>query len=76
MVITDLGVLRPDPSSHELTLVAIHPGVSVDEATAATGWDLLVSELIEVSEPPTSAELAILRDLQARTRAAHARSEA
>ena len=76
MVITDLGVLRPDPVSHELTLVAIHPGVGVDEAVAATGWDLLVSDPLEVSEPPTSAELATLRDLQARTSEAHARSEA
>ena len=28
MVITDLGVLRPDPVTHELTLVSVHPGVS------------------------------------------------
>jgi glutaconate CoA-transferase subunit B len=62
--------------SHELTLVAIHPGVSVDDAVTATGWDLLVSDPLDVTEPPTSAELATLRDLQARTREAHARREA
>ena len=56
--------------------LAIHPGVSVDEAVAATGWDLSVSDPLEVSEPPTSAELATLRDLQARTSEAHARSGA
>jgi glutaconate CoA-transferase, subunit B len=74
VVITDLGVLRPDPATHELSLAAIHPGVSVDQAVAATGWDLEVVEPLEVSEPPTSAELATLRGLKARTSEAHARS--
>jgi glutaconate CoA-transferase, subunit B len=76
LVITDLGVLRPDPVTHELTLVAIHPGVSVEQAVAATGWDLEVGEPLAMSEPPTEAELAILRDLKTRTSEAHARSGA
>ena len=73
VVITDLGVLRPDPVTHELTLAAVHPGVSVDQAVAATGWNLQVGEPLEVSEPPTAAELVTLRELKARTSEAHAR---
>ena len=76
VVITDLGVLRPDPITHELTLVSVHPGVTVEQAVAATGWDLVVKEPLEVSEPPTAAELATLRALKARTSEAHARTEA
>jgi glutaconate CoA-transferase, subunit B len=76
VVITDLGVLRPDPVTHELTLVAVHPGVSVEDAVAATGWDLVVGEPLDVSEPPTAEELTILRGLKARTTEAHARTEA
>src|SRR5262249_25479451 len=41
-VITDLGVLRPDPASCELVLSEVHPGVAVDEVRAATGWELRV----------------------------------
>ena len=71
-VITDLGVLRPDPSSHELTLVATHPGVEVDVVRARTGWELRVGADLAVTEPPTEEELRVLRDLKARTEAAHA----
>ena len=72
VVITDLGLLRPDPVSHELTLVATHPGVEVEEVRAQTGWELRIAEAVDVTEPPTSEELTILRDLKERTRRAHA----
>jgi glutaconate CoA-transferase subunit B len=70
-VITDIGVLAPDPSTRELTLVALHPGVTVEQAKAATGWELRIAERLEVSRAPTAAELATLRDLHERTAKAH-----
>jgi glutaconate CoA-transferase, subunit B len=69
-IITDLGILRPDHQSRELTLVALHPGASVEGAREATGWELRVAEDLETTEPPTEEELRILRDLRARTAAA------
>jgi glutaconate CoA-transferase subunit B len=63
LVITDLGVLEPNPATCELTLTRLHPGVGLDEARAATGWPLRVAEPVEVSEPPTGEELAVLRRL-------------
>ena len=72
VVITDLGVLRPDPGDHELTLVAVHPGIDVEDVAAKTGWQLRIAGDLEVSEAPTSSELEILRDLLARTERAHA----
>lgn len=71
-VITDLGVLEPDPESRELTLTGVHPEVTVEEVRRATGWPLRVSEHVRTLAAPSEAELAILRDLQARTRRAHA----
>lgn len=71
MVITDLGVLVPDPETSEFTLVALHPGVSVDQARAATGWELRAAENLEETPAPTAFELAALRDLYARTESAH-----
>jgi len=73
VVITDLGVLQPDPATHELTLVATHPGVEVDDVLSHTGWDLLVADEIVTTGPPTREELDILRDLIARTKEAHSR---
>jgi glutaconate CoA-transferase subunit B len=63
LVITDLGVLAPDPASRELTLTHVHPGVSVAEVRAATGWPLRVAEPVAVTAPPTDDELAALRAL-------------
>jgi glutaconate CoA-transferase subunit B len=69
VVITDLGILRPEPETKELTLVALHPGSTVEEAKESTGWDLKVAKELEITDPPTQKELEILRDLKARTEA-------
>jgi glutaconate CoA-transferase subunit B len=72
VVITDLGILRPDPATFELEHVATHPGVSVDQVIERTGWELRIADVLGTTEPPTSRELAILRDLKERTARAHA----
>ena len=66
-IITDLGVLEPDPVSFELTLTGVCPGVSVSAVKAATGWDLSVSASLKELPPPAAAELAALRALRAAT---------
>jgi glutaconate CoA-transferase, subunit B len=71
-VITDLGILRPDPRSKELTLTDIHPGVDIDQVRATTGWNLNVSSNLEITPAPTTEELTVLRDLEQRTVTAHA----
>ncbi len=63
VIITDIGVLRPDPQTREFVLTALHPGRTVEEAVAATGWDLQVSDELAVTEPPTQEELSTLRAL-------------
>ena len=71
-VITDHGVLRPNGATEELELTALYPGVSAEDARAATGWPLAVAKTLEVIAPPEPHELEVLRDLHARTEAAHA----
>ncbi|HJQ77256.1 MAG TPA: CoA-transferase [Acidimicrobiia bacterium] len=71
VVITDLGVLEPDPETNELTLVAVHPGVDVGKVREETGWELVVHPGLRTTQPPTQDELQILRDLKKRTAAAH-----
>jgi glutaconate CoA-transferase, subunit B len=64
-VITDLGVLEPDPVSCELTLTGLYPGVSIDQVRAQTGWELAVAASPAVLPAPAPAELAALRALRA-----------
>ncbi|OLB64649.1 MAG: 3-oxoadipate--succinyl-CoA transferase subunit B [Actinobacteria bacterium 13_2_20CM_2_72_6] len=63
LVITDLGVLEPDPDTAELTLTRLHPGVDVADVRAATGWELAVAAPLARSAPPTGEELTTLRAL-------------
>ncbi len=64
LVITDLGVLRPDPDTCELVLTQVHPGVDVEQVREATGWQLRVSPELSTTEPPTEQELTVLRALK------------
>jgi glutaconate CoA-transferase, subunit B len=65
-VITDLAVLEPQDG--ELTLVSHHPGVTVEEITAATGWDLHVADDVGETEAPSDSELTALRGLRTKGR--------
>jgi len=66
-VITDLGVLEPDATTCELTVTSVHPGVTIEQVQAATGWDLAVAADVRTTNPPTAIELTTLRELQATT---------
>ncbi|MEA2212691.1 MAG: glutaconate CoA-transferase, subunit [Solirubrobacteraceae bacterium] len=65
-VITDLGVLEPDPATKELTLMQLHEGVEVEQVRELTGWELRVADAVTVTEPPTAEEIGALRELIAR----------
>jgi glutaconate CoA-transferase subunit B len=56
-------VLEPDPDTCELTLTKLHPGATLAQARAATGWELAVADPLPWTEPPTDTELEVLRAL-------------
>jgi glutaconate CoA-transferase, subunit B len=60
-VVTDLGILEPDESG-ELRLAALHPGASVEQAQANTGWSLKIADSLRKTEPPSAVEIHILHD--------------
>ncbi len=70
-LITDLGILEPHPETAELTLTALHPGATVEEAKAKTGWELKVADRLTETPVPTAKELEVLRALKKRTAEAH-----
>jgi glutaconate CoA-transferase, subunit B len=70
-VITDLCILRPAAVSRELEVVSIHPGIDKKTIEESTGWQIRFAEGCGVTEVPGLAELEVLRDLKARTAAAH-----
>ncbi len=60
-VITTKAVLRFGDNG-EAFLSSVHPGVSVDDVLAHTGWKLRVPANVTATPVPTSAELAAIRD--------------
>src|SRR3954449_2550075 len=57
-VITDLGILEPDPETRELTLTHVHNGITAEQAQEATGWDLQIAADLKTTQPPTDDELS------------------
>ena len=60
-VITTLGILRFDQASKEMVLASVHPGVTVDEVQANTGWPLQIAPDLTETPAPTATEIAILQ---------------
>jgi glutaconate CoA-transferase subunit B len=61
-VITTMGVLRFG-SDGEAYLASVHPGVSVEEVLANTGWTLRVADELIETPPPTDAELRVMHEI-------------
>jgi glutaconate CoA-transferase subunit B len=61
-VVTTLAVLGYHPDSKRMMLLATQPGVTVDDVTENTGFELLMADEIEAYPPPTDEELRILRE--------------
>ncbi|MFB9926433.1 CoA-transferase subunit beta [Amycolatopsis halotolerans] len=64
LVVTDLGLMRPDPETAELTLTELHPGIELDQVVEATGWTLKAAADLKTTPAPTERELTLLRELK------------
>jgi glutaconate CoA-transferase subunit B len=60
-IITSKAVLRFN-SEGEAYLASIHPGVTVDEVLANTGWKLVVGDCLDSTAEPSPGELAAIRN--------------
>ncbi|GAB3388063.1 CoA-transferase subunit beta [Azotobacter armeniacus] len=63
-----LGLLGAGPVA---IITALHPGVTREQVIENTGWQIRFADRVAVTEAPTETELVALRDLEARTAAAH-----
>ncbi len=60
-VVSNLGVFDFATPDRTMRLVSVHPGVSVDEVRAATGFALVVGDDVPQTRQPTDEELRIIR---------------
>jgi glutaconate CoA-transferase subunit B len=71
LVVTDLCLMRPDPTTKELTVASIHSGVTREQIVEQTGWPVRFAEVMTTTPPPNATELQTLRELRERTARAH-----
>jgi acyl CoA:acetate/3-ketoacid CoA transferase beta subunit len=62
-VVSNLAVLDHATPDNRMRLVSVHPGVSVDDVVAATGFELVIDGDIAETRLPTADELALIRDV-------------
>ncbi len=62
-VITNLCVFDFETPDHRMRLRSVHPGVTVDEVLAATGFDLAISDEVPESRQPDDEELRLIREV-------------
>jgi glutaconate CoA-transferase subunit B len=71
LLISDLCSMSSDPDTKEFVVRSLHPGVTCEQVRENTGWQIRFAETLEETPPPNGTELEALRELNARTVAAH-----
>jgi glutaconate CoA-transferase subunit B len=73
-LVTDLAVFEPDADTKEMTVVSVHPGVTREQIQKNTGWAVRYAANVGETPAPMAHELAVLRELNARTARAHGKA--
>lgn len=61
-VVSTLALMDYEPTTCRMRLVATHPGVTIDDVIANTGFELIIAEKVGTNEPPSAEELRLLRE--------------
>jgi glutaconate CoA-transferase, subunit B len=61
-VITDLAVMGYDEVTKRMQVRSLHPGITLDQVRAATGFELGRLDTLTITPPPTDEELRILHE--------------
>lgn len=62
-VVSNLASFDWDPDSHRMRLASLHPGVTVAEVVAATGFDLVIPDDVPATREPAAEELRLIREV-------------
>ncbi|KQY64311.1 MULTISPECIES: CoA-transferase subunit beta [unclassified Nocardioides] len=62
-IVTNLAVFDVLGADDTVRLLSVHPGVTVDDVVAATGFDLAVEGDVPETRTPTAEELTLIREV-------------
>jgi len=56
-MITNLAYLDFDEQTKQMRLASIHPGIDVETVKESTGFELIIPENVQETNPPTVKEI-------------------
>ena len=62
-VITQLGVYGFEEETKRLELIAVHPGVSIEDIKENSSFEIIIHEKVDTTEPPTDEEIRLLHEI-------------
>ncbi len=61
-VVTQLGIMGFDEATKRMTLLAVHPGVTVQDIRENTEFEMIIPAEVSVTSPPTPEEIRLLHE--------------
>jgi glutaconate CoA-transferase subunit B len=71
LVITDLCVMDFGGPDHQVRLVSLHPGITVEQVQENTGYEIHVPDVVPTTTAPTQQQLDIIAALDPHNQRAH-----
>lgn len=62
LVVTDMALFDFASPDREMQLIAVHPGVTIEQVREAVGWNLRLADHVTETPPPTPDELRVVRE--------------
>lgn len=63
IILTDLCVMDFGGPDHQIRLVSLHPGITVEQVVENTGFEIHIPDNVPATAAPTEEQLAIIREL-------------
>ena len=61
-VVTNLALMGFDEKTKHMQLLALNPGVTLEQVIDNTGFELIIPDRVDHNQPPTAEELRVLRE--------------
>jgi len=61
-VLTQLGIYGFDDETKRMKLLSLHPGRTLDDVKANSGFEVVIPSSVEISPEPTAYDLKVLRE--------------
>jgi hypothetical protein len=61
-MISNLAYMDFEEKTKRMRLASVHPGIDVENVKESTGFDLIIPEKLQETNPPTVKEIKILRE--------------